>query len=207
MKKIPETDAIFENVHQVNQESDQNSKSLRISIDSKAKVKIGNLSRNGKSRNLVANVADDHDHVWSSVLVPFGILNLETNKLSIYFGSSAETSDFIVDCLNQWWKEHKDSYKNHEELVIDRVSVSAKTLSGFGYRGHIFWDTEVFILPFFTFTQPAIASSLLTYRYHTLAGARRKALHSRYQGAAPLLNARMYLPFFCDISSDRLKTN
>ena len=65
----------------------------------------------------------------------------------------------------------------------DRVSISAKTLSGFGYRGHIFWDTEIFILPFFTFTQPAIARSLLTYRYHTLAGARRKALHSKYQGA------------------------
>lgn len=65
----------------------------------------------------------------------------------------------------------------------DRVSVPAKTLSGFGYRGHIFWDTEIFILPFFTLTQPAIARSLLTYRYHTLAGARRKAAHSGYQGA------------------------
>ncbi|PSB32791.1 beta-phosphoglucomutase [Stenomitos frigidus] len=65
----------------------------------------------------------------------------------------------------------------------DRVSIPAKTLSGFGYRGHIFWDTEIFILPFFTLTQPAIARSLLTYRYHALEGARRKASHSRYQGA------------------------
>jgi beta-phosphoglucomutase len=65
----------------------------------------------------------------------------------------------------------------------DRVSVPAKTLSGFGYRGHIFWDTEIFILPFFTFTQPTIARNLLTYRYHTLAGARRKATHGGYQGA------------------------
>jgi beta-phosphoglucomutase len=65
----------------------------------------------------------------------------------------------------------------------DRVSVPAKTLSGFGYRGHIFWDTEIFILPFFTFTQPAIARNLLTYRYHTLNGARRKAAHSGYKGA------------------------
>jgi beta-phosphoglucomutase len=65
----------------------------------------------------------------------------------------------------------------------DRVSVPAKTLSGFGYRGHIFWDTEIFILPFFTFTKPAIARNLLTYRYHTLGGARRKAKHSGYQGA------------------------
>jgi beta-phosphoglucomutase len=62
-------------------------------------------------------------------------------------------------------------------------SVPAKTLSGFGYRGHIFWDTEIFILPFFTFTQPAIARSLLNYRYDTLTGARRKAFHSGYKGA------------------------
>jgi beta-phosphoglucomutase len=65
----------------------------------------------------------------------------------------------------------------------DRVSVPAKTLSGFGYRGHIFWDTEIFILPFFTLTQPAIARNLLTYRYHTLPGARRKAAHGGYKGA------------------------
>jgi kojibiose phosphorylase len=65
----------------------------------------------------------------------------------------------------------------------DRVSIPAKTLSGLGYRGHIFWDTEIFILPFFIFTQPAIARNLLTYRYRTLNGARRKASDSGYKGA------------------------
>jgi beta-phosphoglucomutase len=65
----------------------------------------------------------------------------------------------------------------------DRVSIPAKTLSGFGYRGHVFWDTEIFILPFFTFTQPEIARNLLTYRFHTLDGARRKAQHYGYKGA------------------------
>jgi beta-phosphoglucomutase len=65
----------------------------------------------------------------------------------------------------------------------DRVSIAAKTLSGFGYRGHVFWDTEIFILPFFIYTQPAIARNLLSYRYHTLNGARRKALHYGYKGA------------------------
>ncbi|MCP9847996.1 beta-phosphoglucomutase [Synechococcus sp. Lug-A] len=64
-----------------------------------------------------------------------------------------------------------------------RVSVPARTLSGFGYRGHVFWDTDIFILPLFTLTQPEIAKSLLTYRYHTLSGARRKAAHSGYHGA------------------------
>ena len=65
----------------------------------------------------------------------------------------------------------------------NRVSVPAKTLSGLGYRGHVFWDTEIFILPFFTLTQPAIARSLLTYRHNTLDGARRKAADSGYKGA------------------------
>jgi beta-phosphoglucomutase len=65
----------------------------------------------------------------------------------------------------------------------DRVSIAAKTLSGFGYRGHVFWDTEIFILPFFIYTQPTLARSLLTYRYYTLNGARRKAKHYGYKGA------------------------
>ncbi|MGF2035802.1 MAG: beta-phosphoglucomutase [Nostoc sp. CmiVER01] len=65
----------------------------------------------------------------------------------------------------------------------DKVSIPAKTLSGFGYRGHIFWDTEIFMLPFFLFTQPAIARNLLSYRWHTLPGARRKAAHYGYKGA------------------------
>ncbi|NJL65468.1 MAG: beta-phosphoglucomutase [Methylacidiphilales bacterium] len=65
----------------------------------------------------------------------------------------------------------------------DKVSIPAKTLSGFGYRGHVFWDTEIFILPFFIYTQPALARNLLTYRYHTIGGARRKATHYGYKGA------------------------
>ncbi|AFY34816.1 beta-phosphoglucomutase [Calothrix sp. PCC 7507] len=63
------------------------------------------------------------------------------------------------------------------------VSIPPKTLSGFAYSGHIFWDTEIFILPFLTLTQPALARNLLTYRYHTLPGARRKAQEAGYQGA------------------------
>ncbi|MEH2045825.1 beta-phosphoglucomutase [Nostoc sp.] len=65
----------------------------------------------------------------------------------------------------------------------DKVSIPAKTLSGFGYRGHIFWDTEIFMQPLFLFTQPAIARNLLSYRWHTLNGARRKAVHYGYKGA------------------------
>ena len=65
----------------------------------------------------------------------------------------------------------------------DTVSIGAKTLSGYGYRGHVFWDTEIFILPFLIFTQPEIAKNLLMYRYHTLPGARKKAKDQGFKGA------------------------
>ena len=119
MKKIPETNAIFEHVFRQNQASDENPKSLRISIDSKAKVKIGNLSRGGKGRTLKAQAADDHDHEYEAILVPFGILNTHSDQLSIYLGQSAETSDFIVDCLAAWWGDNQADYPELEELAIN----------------------------------------------------------------------------------------
>lgn len=64
-----------------------------------------------------------------------------------------------------------------------RVSIGAKTLSGLDYRGHVFWDTDIFIVPYFTYTRPQIARNLLMYRYHTLPGARRKAAANGYKGA------------------------
>ena len=65
----------------------------------------------------------------------------------------------------------------------NRMGIGAKGLSGEGYKGHSFWDTELFILPFFTFTQPQIARSLLEYRFNTINGARKKAIENGYKGA------------------------
>ena len=65
----------------------------------------------------------------------------------------------------------------------NRMNVGAKGLSGEGYKGHTFWDTEIFILPFFTYTDPKVARSLLEYRYKTLPGAHNKAKENGYEGA------------------------
>ncbi len=65
----------------------------------------------------------------------------------------------------------------------DTVSIAAKGLHGEGYKGHVFWDTEVFMQPFFVYTQPSVARALLMYRYRTLEGARRNARESGYKGA------------------------
>ncbi len=65
----------------------------------------------------------------------------------------------------------------------NRLSIAAKGLSGEGYKGHVFWDTEIFLVPFFVYTFPDIARNLLLYRYHSLDGARRKAAGKGFKGA------------------------
>ena len=65
----------------------------------------------------------------------------------------------------------------------DRASIGAKTLSGFGYRHHVFWDNEIFMLPLFIYTQPELARNMLMYRWHNLPGAREKAAENGYEGA------------------------
>lgn len=65
----------------------------------------------------------------------------------------------------------------------ERSSIGAKGLTGEGYKGHVFWDTEIFLLPFHLFTRPQIARSLLRYRWLNLPGAREKARRNGWPGA------------------------
>lgn len=65
----------------------------------------------------------------------------------------------------------------------NRVNIGAKALSGEGYKGHTFWDTEIFLLPFWIYTNPKVARNLLEYRYLSIDGARKKAIKNGYKGA------------------------
>jgi trehalose/maltose hydrolase-like predicted phosphorylase len=75
---------------------------------------------------------------------------------------------------------HLTSAANPED---ERVSIGARALTGDAYFGHVFWDTETYLLPFYITVWPEAARTLLMYRFHTLAGARAKAAHVGYKGA------------------------
>ena len=62
-------------------------------------------------------------------------------------------------------------------------SIGARTLSGEGYRGHIFWDAEIFLFPFYLFAFPETAKNMLLYRYRRLGAARELAKSNGYKGA------------------------
>ena len=119
LKKIPETDAIFDNLIKINKASDLREDSLRISIDTKAKVDLCDSSRGGTSRCRKAVKANDHDMGFKDKLAPLGILNVMTGLLTILFGVSSETSDFIVDCLEHWWNNNKEQNSHIKQLVIN----------------------------------------------------------------------------------------
>jgi trehalose/maltose hydrolase-like predicted phosphorylase len=65
----------------------------------------------------------------------------------------------------------------------EHVSIGARALTGEDYCGHVFWDTEIYLLPFYTLTWPAAARALLMYRFNTLDGARAKAAGMGWRGA------------------------
>ena len=117
-KKIPETDSIFENVHRVNEEAKNNKKVLRVSIDCKATVNLGDFSRGGNSRGTAPVEALDHDMATKNKLIPFGILNLENDKLYIFYGNSNKTSDFVCDAFEWWWELVKAENPEVEEIAI-----------------------------------------------------------------------------------------
>ena len=75
----------------------------------------------------------------------------------------------------------------HMRLMVprhdNRMNIGAKALSGEGYKGHCFWDTEIFLLPYFIFTDPEAAKKLVEYRYLSLPGAHKKAEENGYDGA------------------------
>jgi len=65
----------------------------------------------------------------------------------------------------------------------DRVSIGARGMTGDAYSGHAFWDTEIYMLPFFALTWPEAARALLMYRHRTLPAARAKATRYGARGA------------------------
>lgn len=116
-------------------------------------------------------------------------------------GFAALAEESAAEWEEQVWKRYPISIKSrhdYDELAIrfaiyhmvimtpahdSRMGIGAKGLTGEGYKGHSFWDTEIFILPFYMYSYPEVARKLLEYRYLGLEGARKKARENGFEGA------------------------
>ena len=114
--KIPETDAIFENVNNAMESAMETNDSVAvISIDDKATKKIGNLSDGGESwLNLKAL---DHDTKFEYSMKPFGILDLKTNETFVRCTPYSSTAEFKVDSIELYVK-YKLEKNSLEKLII-----------------------------------------------------------------------------------------
>lgn len=93
--------------------------------------------------------------------------------------------------MDRFWRNARVTVEGNDELQTQldfclfgmlssagkdgKTNVAAKGLSGEGYEGHYFWDSEIYIFPFFLMTEPEIAKALLEYRYLHLPDAHRHA--------------------------------
>lgn len=116
LKRIAETEAIFENIS-----AHRNATScgiLQISVDVKDKVRIGALSRKGYSRCKEAVKSLDKDQHWEEKLVPLGILEIKSGTSTVVVGNSEETSDFIVDGIEKWYELRKETIMHYHTIEI-----------------------------------------------------------------------------------------
>ena len=92
---------------------------MRISIDTKATVHVGDYCRGGRSRGLVALKALDHDMCLKDKLVPGGILEVVSGQSLLFFGTHYKTSDFMGDGLLLWWQHRRQELRGIKQLVIN----------------------------------------------------------------------------------------
>jgi hypothetical protein len=116
LKRIEQTDAIFNNIAVHRKKKPVGT--LKLSIDVKDKVRVGQLSRKGYHRSKTDVCALDKDQHWNETLVPFGILDIESAQTTVILGNSNETSDFIVDCLEKWYEMEKENLNLIHTLEI-----------------------------------------------------------------------------------------
>lgn len=117
-KKIPETDAIFEQVAQVNATADADETQLRLSVDAKGTVLLARLSRGGFNRIEVQ--ALDHDFRPDARVTPVGVFVPKYNQLYIFLVSSSVTSDAIADCVHAVWTTIAKRFPLVQTLVINQ---------------------------------------------------------------------------------------
>ncbi len=124
----------------------------------------------------------------------------EAERLSVY--AMLEGRDRLLNRHNAAWDDLWKSdiiIEGNEQDQLDvrsvlyhlysfvregsRLSLSPMGLSGLGYNGHVFWDTEIWMYPPLLMLQPELARSIVDYRSDRLEGARLKAFGHGYDGA------------------------
>jgi alpha,alpha-trehalose phosphorylase len=135
----------------------------QLTLDKLTSYRVGDLaaerageSVDGATEVGLVSLVDDHAQAWHRFW----------NVADVEIDADPETQQALRWALFQ---VHQASAQLHG------TGIPAKGVTGQAYEGHIFWDTEIFVLPFLAYTRPAAAAGLLRHRYSMLDAARERA--------------------------------
>lgn len=104
-------------IKQVNEDADKQKDVLRLSLDAKNKVKIGQFSRGGKSYATIK--VFDHDF-GNEFITPQGLFIPKLDEVQMYFTSSSITANFIVDMLVRFWEDNRHRFSHVKKIVLNQ---------------------------------------------------------------------------------------
>jgi len=128
-------------------------------------------------------------------LVAFALEEIEKAKNDGFETIEKEQEEFLnsfwedADVIIEGDKALQQGIRFNEFHLLQSVgrdgktNIAAKGLTGEGYEGHYFWDSDIYIMPFFLYTKPEIAKALVMYRYNLLDAARSRAKELGHKGA------------------------
>jgi hypothetical protein len=92
-----------------------------ISVDTKKKELVGRFKNQGTSWNREPVLVNDHDFFKDSVgmAIPYGIYDMQSNRGAVFVGTSHDTPEFAVECIERWWRyEGLRHYGNTDQIAI-----------------------------------------------------------------------------------------
>ncbi len=172
--------------------------SCKVTMESGCELSFEKLSRVATTRDNDLELENETISKWSRDI----LLQHEKEEMKkLWKRGYAATWKTSEDCWKEYWQERDvviSGDADEDQLAIrfaiyhlrvmsplhdNRMNIGAKGLSGKGYFGHTFWDTEIYMLPYFVWEDPKGARSLLEYRYNCLDAARENAKISGCEGA------------------------
>lgn len=147
-------------------------------------VTFEKISAFATSRDLNCHKVDAAMYLEEAVALGYNNLFLENKEDWQKFWDDNRIN---IKSENEFYQQAINFSMYHLRIMDNRddsrLGIGAKALSGEGYKGHSFWDTEIFIFPYFLYNDPDAARRLLEYRYSLLEKCREKADKYGYSGA------------------------
>ena len=116
----PTRDAQFANITQLRERFSRRGNPI-LSVDTKKKELVGRFKNPGRVWAQKSDAVNDHDFrsMADGVAIPYGIYDLQSNRGTVYVGTSYDTSQFAVECIEKWWRsEGQKRFPGRKHLLV-----------------------------------------------------------------------------------------